>query len=62
MWIRTAIVSFPSLFAQAASKEAWVVDVWNSEAEGSGLISFFSGLLNDYEVESLEPFFPKLQD
>ena len=40
-------VSFPSLFALATSKEAWVVDLW-SHSNGSGIwIPRFSRHLND---------------
>ena len=46
-------VSFPSLFAFAALKEAWVNDCWSGLEEGEGWFPQFSGLFNDWEVEDV---------
>ena len=44
-------VSFPSLFALATLKEAWVADLW-SHFIGAGVwIPIFSRHLNDWEIE-----------
>lgn len=55
-------VSFPSLFAPAASKEVWVADMWNSTIEGDGWASCLSRPFHDWEVENVELFLLKLQD
>ena len=53
--------SFPSLFAIASSKEAWMEDVWNHSAEGGVWAPLFSRRLNDWEVVFVECFFQRLQ-
>ncbi|RVW27574.1 hypothetical protein CK203_097512 [Vitis vinifera] len=50
-------VSFPSLFALAASKEVWVANMWNSIVEGDGWASCLSRPFHDWEVENVEHFF-----
>ena len=52
---------FPSLFALATSKEAWVVDVWSPSFDGGCWAPHFSKRLNDWEVELVERFFMRLQ-
>ena len=53
-------VSFPSLFALATLKEAWVADLW-SHFIGAGVwIPRFSRHLNDREIEEVECFFARL--
>ena len=49
-------VSFPTLFALAVSKDAWVKDVWSS-TEGGGLEPVFSRPFNDWEVDEVHRFF-----
>ncbi|RVW49225.1 hypothetical protein CK203_073275 [Vitis vinifera] len=43
---------FPSLYALAASKEAWLVELWDSSGEEGGWSPRFSRPFNDWEVES----------
>ena len=43
--------SFPSLFAIAASKDAWVSELWCGPEHGEGWNPLFTRLLNDWEVE-----------
>ena len=53
---------FPSLFALAYSKEAWVMDIWDSLTEkGRGRWNpcFFKPF-NDYEVEVVKIFLVRL--
>ena len=50
-------VSFPSLFAIALEKEAWVEDVWNHSERGV----WAPRQLNDWEVVVVEHFFQRLQ-
>ena len=53
-------VSFPSLFALAVSKDAWVKDVWRcNEGEGSWS-PLFSRPLNDWELDEVCSFFVAL--
>ena len=40
-------VSFPSLYVLVASKEAWVVEVWDSSREKGGWNPRFSGSFYD---------------
>ena len=49
--------SFPSLFAIALFKEAWVEDVWNHLAKWGVWAALFSRWLNDWEVVSVKRFF-----
>ncbi|RVX06531.1 hypothetical protein CK203_023610 [Vitis vinifera] len=49
-------VSFPSLFALASSKEAWVTDLRVHFSVESGWNPRFSRPLNDWEVETVECF------
>ena len=44
---------FPSLYALAASKEAWLVELWDSSGEEGGWSPRFSRPFNDWEVERL---------
>ena len=46
--------SFPSLFALAASKKAWVKDVWNVSEGGGSWSPRFTRPFNDLEVDELE--------
>ena len=48
--------SFPSLFAIAASKDAWVSELWCGLEHGEGWNAHFTRLLNDWEVEEVERF------
>ena len=43
--------SFPSLYAVAAFKEAWLVELWDSSGEEGGWSPRFSRPFNDWEVE-----------
>ena len=54
-------ISFPSLYALATSKEAQVVEVWDSLKEKGGWNPWFSGLFNDQEMEMVERFLFSLQ-
>ena len=55
-------VSFPTLFALAIDKEAWVVDIWDPLAEGGpgGWNPCFSRSFNDWKVEEAESFLGRL--
>nr|CAN69266.1 hypothetical protein VITISV_043642 [Vitis vinifera] len=44
-------VSFPSLFALAVSKDAWVKDVWRCNEGGGSWSPLFSRPFNDWELE-----------
>ncbi|RVX23889.1 hypothetical protein CK203_000399 [Vitis vinifera] len=55
-------VSFPSLFALASSKEAWVEDLWVHSSKGGGWNPSFSRPLNDWEIETVECFLSRIQD
>ena len=46
--------SFPSLFALAASKKAWVKDVWNVSEGGGSWSPHFTRPFNDLEVDEVE--------
>ena len=51
-------VSFPSLFAIALEKEAWVEDVWNHSERGV----WAPRQLNDWEVVVVEHFFQRCKE
>ncbi|RVW30580.1 hypothetical protein CK203_086070 [Vitis vinifera] len=53
--------SFPSLFALAIFKEAWVVNVWSPSSNGGCWAPCLSRRLNDWEVDLVESFFLRLQ-
>ena len=55
-------VSFPSMFALVANKEALVVDVWDFSSEEGCWTLQFSRPLNDWEFEEVVSFFHPLQD
>lgn len=54
MWTTPLHASFPSLFAVAASKDAWVQDYWNGSTSGGGWNPIFTRPFNDMEVEEAE--------
>ena len=54
-------ISFPSLFALAISKDAWVADVWNFEGKRGGWAPCFSRSFNDWEAERVKRFLLKIQ-
>ena len=54
IWLGALKVSYPSLFALAPSKEAWVREYWSSATSGSGWNTIFSRPFNDSEVEEAE--------
>ena len=49
-------VSFPSLFALASSKEAWVANLWVQSSEGGGWNPSFSRPFNDGEFGTVGCF------
>ncbi|RVW20831.1 putative ribonuclease H protein [Vitis vinifera] len=49
-------VYFPSLFALAVSKDAWVNDVWSSTNGGGSWSPHFSRPFNDWEVDEVDRF------
>ena len=50
--------AFPSLFALATSKEAWVNEVWTAAGETEGSWSpCFNRPFNDWELEEVERLF-----
>lgn len=53
--------SFPSLYALAASKETWVVEIWDSTGEEGDWNPWFSKPFNDWQVEMVERFLLKIQ-
>ena len=53
-------VSFPSLFALAVFKDAWVKDVWCSNEGGGSWSLLFSKLFNDWEMDEVCRFFSGL--
>ena len=55
-------VLFPSLFALASCKEAWVADLWMYSNKKGVWIPNFSRPLNDWDIETVECFFSRLQD
>ncbi|RVX08852.1 CRM-domain containing factor CFM2, chloroplastic [Vitis vinifera] len=55
-------VSFPSLFAFARSKKAWVADLWVHSSIGGEWNPSFSRPLNDWEFETMECFLLGIQD
>ena len=52
---------FPSLFAIAVSKEAWVEEVPNGSFEGGCWAPHFVRLLNNWELDEVESFILRLQ-
>ena len=46
--------SFPSLFAIAQSKDAWLKDYWSGPTNGEGWNPLFTRLFNDWEVEEVQ--------
>ena len=55
-------VLFPSLFALASCKEAWVADLWMYSNKKGVWIPNFSRPLNEWDIETVECFFSRLQD
>ena len=57
-WCRNVALcdSFPSLYALATSKEAWLVELWDSTGEEGGWSLRFSSLFNDWEVKEVESY------
>ena len=53
--------SFPSLFSISLSKNAWVLDVWNSVGDGDGWTPLFARAFNDWEIEEVEHFLQRIQ-
>ena len=53
---------FPSLFALASLKEAWVADLWNQSNFSGCWTPSFSRNLNDWEIDVVERFLLRLQD
>ena len=53
--------SFPSLYALAASKEAWVAEIWDSTSEEGDWNPWSSKPFNDWQVEMVERFLLKIQ-
>ena len=50
--------AFPSLFALASNKEAWVNEVWTAEGERGGSWNpCFNRPFNDWELEEVERLF-----
>ncbi|RVW15066.1 putative ribonuclease H protein [Vitis vinifera] len=59
-WCETIPLSeaFPSLFALASNKEAWVNEVWTTEGEWGGSWNpCFNRPFNDWELEEMERLF-----
>ena len=59
-WCETITLSeaFPSLFALASNKEAWVNEVWTAEGEWGGSWNpCFNRPFNDWEMEEVERLF-----
>ena len=54
-------ISFPSLYALATSKEAWVAEVWDTLGEDGGWNPCFSRPFNDWEMGMVERFLLSLQ-
>ena len=48
--------SFPSLYASALSKEAWVADLWEDLGGGGHWTPCFTRYFNDWELELVETF------
>ena len=57
----TLCETFPSLFALADSKNAWVADCWDSLGVEGGWDPRFSIFFNDWEVEAVEKLLSTLQ-
>ena len=53
--------SFPSLYALTASKEAWLVKLWNSSKEEGVWSPRFSRPFNDWEVEEAKRLLVTIQ-
>ena len=49
-------VTFPTLFALAASKDAWVKDVWSFIEGGGSWSPHFARPLNDWEMDEADSF------
>lgn len=49
-------MDFPSSYALAASKEAWVADIWDDLGEGGHWNPCFIKHLNDWELDNVEDF------
>ena len=50
--------AFPSLFALATSKEAWVNELWTAEGErGGSRTPHFNRPFNDWELKEMERLF-----
>ncbi|RVW33932.1 putative ribonuclease H protein [Vitis vinifera] len=63
-WCETIPLSeaFPSLFALASNKEAWVNEVWTAEGEWGGSWNpCFNRPFNDWELEEVERLFSCLE-
>ena len=52
VWCRNTPLceSYPSLFALASSKDAWVGECWSNPSEGEGWNPLFTKPFNDWEV------------
>ena len=55
-------ISYPSLFALAANKEASVADVWEPSSERGGWTPCFFRPFNDWEVEEIQKLLQARQD
>ena len=55
-------ISYPSLFALAANKEASVADVWEPSKEGGGCTPCFVRPFNDWEVKEIQNLLQAIQD
>ena len=53
-------VSFPSLYALAVFKDAWVKDVWRCNEGGGSWSPLFSRPFNDWELDEVCRFFVAL--
>ena len=53
--------SFPSLIALAASKKAWLVELWDSTGEKGDWSPRFSKSFNDWEVDEVERLLVTIQ-
>ena len=60
VWDEPLCISFPSLFALAVFKDAWVKDVWRCNEGGGSWTLLFSILFNDWEVDEVCRFFVAL--
>ena len=53
--------AFPSLYALASNKEAFVVDMWEHSREEGGWSPCFTGPFNDWELDKVHSFFQTIQ-